>query len=146
MPILREILRNTCQLVSPATPESAPFLKIAGLEKNVYRKGKRECATQGMCLCQTNFSYYFFCPSPPFFGRQVDGWTFLSQCLRTPSPSSRTFSDNRGGERISSSSSGSLVLEQCVFCLRGTTYIRNLDKLLVSVRLFGFKCILWLLF
>lgn len=29
-----EILSNTCQLVSPTTPESAQFLKIAGLEKN----------------------------------------------------------------------------------------------------------------
>lgn len=45
MSIFREILSNTCRLVSPATPKSAPFLKIAGLEKNVYRKGKRECAT-----------------------------------------------------------------------------------------------------
>lgn len=47
MPIFGEIPSNTCQLVGPAPflKESAPFLKIVELEKNVYRKGKRECAT-----------------------------------------------------------------------------------------------------
>lgn len=132
MPIFRGILSNTCQSVGQSCNS-----RECSIPKNCWTR--KECMQEGkMGMCyigfrQTIFFFYFFFPPPPFFSRQVGGWTFIMQYLHPPSPSSRTFSGNRGRESISSLSSGSSVLEQCVFCLRGTTYTRNLDKLLVSV-------------
>lgn len=118
------------------------------IPKNCWTR--QECLEEmkkGRCYIDLRQTILFFCIffSPPFFC-SVERWPFLVQHLCSPSLSSRTSSDNRALERISSLSCGSLVLEQCVCCLRGTTYTRNLDKLLVSVGLFGFKCTLWLLF
>lgn len=103
---------------------------------------------KGKVLHRPQRNYFIFLYFLPFsfFFFSIEMWTFLVQYLYSPSLSSRTFSVNRDWESISSLSCSSLVLEHCVFCLRGTTYTRNLDKLLVSVGLFGFKCTLWLLF
>lgn len=113
------------------------------IPKNCWTR--KECIEEmkkGRCyidLRQAILFFLYFLLSSFFFFFSVERWTFLVQPLYSPSLSSRTFSDNRALESISSLSCGSLVLEQCVCCLRGTAYTRNLDKLLVSVGLFGFK-------
>ena len=132
MPVFREILSNTCQSVSPATPEcSVP--KNCQTRKECIQERKKGMSYIGFRQTIFFYFFYFYFPPLPFCCRQVDRWTFLIQSLHPPSPSSRTFSANNGWESIFSLSSGSWVLEQCVFCLRGATYTRNLDKLLVSV-------------
>lgn len=85
------------------------------------------------------------CPHSSFFRWQM-GKSFSPSAYVSPPPSSRTCFENKSGESVFWLSFRSSVLEQCLFCLRGTAQARNLDKLLVSVRLLECKYILWLLF